>query len=459
MALLNLASVTRSLTKLLVENINQTYYGGSEVVTVTPLAPDKVGAADNTISLFLYHLGEDPYYKNFEGPGVGDRNIARTPMALCLYYILTPHHEGAAEPDDNPLTQQTLMGYALKTLHDYPIVTDDTEIGAVTILHEDMADNHNPIQIILRPVTPEDALAFWGSEDQQTARLAAYYEVRVILLEPDEPTIVAAPVLSLGTYLYQLGTPHLENSSSQLPFVLPSSAGGSSQLVTLAPARVSGEAGEDPPHNRLELIGHNLAGGQARQLWLRNPAFTTAVDGPIPIDLTLSNNTDDGWAMTASDGKLVLDLYKTLYYLDEDNDEQSIDVLPGIYTAFLRVRMGERMVGGQIVPITNDSNEVALVVIPRIASDTVDGGANKVDVSIAPTFDLSLSSLEMRLYVDGQAYTKVIGSGAAGEYEILNPTTLRLNALFDVEADGEHPIRLVINGAESAPYWIETSAP
>lgn len=456
MALLDLASVTRSFMKLLAENINQSYYDElMPVVTVTAQAPDKVGAVDNTLSVFLYHVAEDPYYKNFEGPGSGDRNIARTPMALCLYYILTPHHEGG-DPEDNPLFQQTLMGYALKTLHDYPIVTDDTTIGGVAILHEDMDDSHNPIQIILRPVGPEDALAFWGSEDQQTARLAAYYEVRVILLEPDEPTTVVAPVLSLGTYLYQLGTPHLQGSSSQLPFTLPTSAGGSSQLVTLTPARVSTDPGENPPHNQLELVGHNLAGGQARQLWLRNAAFTT---GPLPIDLALTNNTDNGWAMTVSDGKLVLDLSETLYYLDDNDDEQSITLLPGIYTTFLRVQMSERMVADQLVPITNDSNEIALVVIPRIASATPDGGTNKVDVSIVTTFELNEPTLELRLYVDGQAYTQNTGTAVAGEYEVLGETTLRFHALFDVEVTGEHPIRLVVNGAESAPYWVETSAP
>lgn len=458
MAILDLASVTRSLKKLLEKNINLTYFGGDEDVTVTPKAPDKVGAEMNTLSVFLYHVSEDPYYKNVEGPGKGGRNIARTPMALCLYYILTPHHE-VAESEDNELTLQTLMGYALKTLHDYPIITEDTQIGGDPVLQGDMAENHNSMQIILRPVTPEEALAFWGSEDQQTARLAAYYEVRVIMLEPDEPETVAAPVLSLGTYLYQLGTPHLEATQSDLPFVLPSSAGGTTQLVALTPARASADVGENPPHNRIVLTGHNLASGKSRQLWLRSAAFTEVVDGPLPLDLAITNNTINGWALSVGDDRLVLDLHHTLYYLDEDEVEQNIALLPGIYTALLRVRVSERMVGDALVPITNDSNEIPLVVIPRIDSYTVDGGANKIDVTIVETFDLTTLGLELRLYVDGQAYVKDTGTGTAGEFEVIDGTTLRFNALFDVEADGEHPIRLVVNGAESAPYWIETAAP
>ncbi len=457
MAILDLASVTRSLKKLLETNINENWTDSETAVTATPLAPDKVGAETNHLSVFLYHVSEDPHYKNIEGPGIGGRNIARTPMALSLYYILTPIHE--AESEEAPFILQTLMGWALKTLHDYPIITKDTVIAEEAILTGDMAENNNSMQIILRPVTPEEALAFWGSEDQQTARLAAYYEVRVIMLEPDEPQTVAAPVLSLGTYLYQLGTPHLETTHSELPFVLPTSAGATTQLVQVSPARASGDTGENPPHNRIVLTGQNLVSGKSRQLWLRSAAFTEAVDGPLPVDLSLTNNSSNGWALSVSDSRLVLDVDETLHYLDEAGDEQTIPLLPGIYTAFLRVRVSERIVGNALIPITNDSNEVPFVIIPRIASDTPDGVTNKIDVEIVPTFDLTLSSLELRLYVDGQAYTKQVGTTAAGRYEIINSTTLRFHALFDVDTDGEHPIRLVINGAESAPYWIETSAP
>jgi hypothetical protein len=176
----------------------------------------------------------------------------------------------------------------------------------------------------------------------------------------------------------------------------------------------------------------------------------------LPIDLSLAGNAD--WALTVNDDKLVLDVDKTLSYLDE-GVEVEIPLLPGIYTAFLRVRMGDRIVGGEIVPITNDSNEVPLVIIPRIASDNPGIVAEKVDVTIVATFDLELADLELRLYVDGKAYTKATGTANDLEYEILSPTTLRFHADFAVDADGEHPIRLVVNGAESAPYWVETTAP
>lgn len=456
MALLNLSSVTSSLKKLLEDNINKTFLGGGTTVTVTPEPPDKVGSVMNKISLFCYHVTEEAYYKNFEGQGSGGRNIARTPMALCLYYIVTPHHE-SLEPEIDPLTQQTLMGYALKTMHDYAIIYDSTQIDSQTILQGDMYANDNPLQIVMRPVSPEDSLSFWGAEDQQTSRLSAYYEVRVVLLEPDEPTTLVAPVLSLGTYLYQLGTPHLAHSASALAFTLPSNAGGVTQIAEVTPARVSGDVGADPLHNRFEFVGHNLAGATPRQLWLRNQALTAAVGGPLPIDLSITDNTDNGWALTVSDDLLELDIYKALIYLDSGGAEQSVDLLPGIYTAFLRVTMRERIVGGVLVPVTVDSNEVAITIIPRIDGDAQDAVLNKVTLTLVDTFTLNLVGLDVRLYVDGEAYSAVANTDDPGEYEITGPSTLIFHALFDVDTDGEHAVRLIVNGAESAPYWIETS--
>jgi len=458
MAIIDLSLVTRSLKKLLEDNINKVLLGGG-TVSVTPEPPDKVGSVMNKISLFMYHVSEEDYYKNFEGPGSDGRNIARTPMGLCLFYILTPHHESPT-PEDDPLTQQTLLGYALKTLHDHPLVHDGTKIDDETILQGDMYNNNNPMQIILRPVSAEEAISFWGAEDQQTARLSAYYEVRVVLLEPDEPTTVSAPVLSLGTYLYQLGTPHLERSLAALPFVLPSSAGGSTQVVDASPARVAGQAGADPARNRLVLDGHNLASGSSRQLWLRSESFTASVGAPLlAIDPSLGTNEADGWALTVADDRLTLDIHKSLVYLDEDEVEQTIDLVPGIYTTFVRVTVEERVVNNTVVPVTNDSNEVAFAIIPRIAGASIDGGANKITVTLVDTFDLSASSLEVRVYVDGTAYAPNPGTANTGEYEILNATQLIFHATFDVETEGQHPLRVVVNGAESAPYWIETSAP
>ncbi|MGH8574993.1 MAG: Pvc16 family protein, partial [Gammaproteobacteria bacterium] len=136
MALRNLYKVTKTLTDLLTQNITKnidTSLDGQ--LTVTAIPPDTVENPSNTLSLHLYHVAEDPYYKNALGPGSDVPNVAKAPMALSLFYILTAHHE--LDPAFDAEAQQKLMGYALKTFHDFPVITDRTRINGTDILDED----------------------------------------------------------------------------------------------------------------------------------------------------------------------------------------------------------------------------------------------------------------------------------------------------------------------------------
>ena len=464
MSLIDLSLVTSGLMKLLDDNINKNIGPGANV-TVTAEPPDKVGSVTNKLSLYMYHVAEEAHYKNMPAPGSGSRSIARTPMGLCLFYILTAHHE-SSETEFDPLIQQRLMGYALKTLHDYPILHDGTIIDGEQILPIGLRGNDNPVQVIMRPTAPEEAVAFWGAEDQQTARLSAYYEVRVILLEPDEPTILVAPVLSLGTYLYQLGTAHLEKTRSALPFVLPAAAGGATQVVEASPARVAAETSGPPVRNRVSFVGHNLLSGKRRQIWLRcerwtNTAPPDGTGGAIPVDLDIPANA--GWAMSASESELQLDIAPTLTFINNVGDEIVIEVYPGIYTAFVRTTIEERVVAGTLVPMTSDSNEVAFAVIPLITSVTPTG-TRRLDVEVANTFALDDPDIDLRLFIAGQVYTPGDLSGAedlgeAGLFDVIDSEHLLVQARFDTTIDGDHAIRLIVNGAESAPHWIEIESP
>src|SRR5918999_5625249 len=267
MALRNLYKVTKTLTDLLKQNITKnidTSLDGQ--LTVTAVPPDKVEDPSNTLSLHLYHVAEDPYYKNALGPGSDVPNVAKAPMALSLFYILTAHHELDLAFDAE--AQQKLMGYALKTFHDFPVITDQTRVNGTGILDEDLRGKDNSLQVILRSVSAEDALAFWNSEQTRTARLSAYYEVRVVMLEPEEPKTMPGIVLNLGTFLIQLGSPHLDCSQSVVSFLLPASTGITEpQRIEATPARVSTDAGDpSSPNNRLHLRGTNLALGKSRRL-------------------------------------------------------------------------------------------------------------------------------------------------------------------------------------------------
>jgi hypothetical protein len=457
MPTLDLSTVTRTLKNLLEQNVLAV---GGLSVTVTPAPPDKIGSDDNTLSLHLFHVAEDPYYKNTPGPGNDVPNVAKSPMAVNLYYILTAHHD-TSDPDLDPYTQQRIMGLAMKTLHDFPVITDETVINgsATPVLHPGLLGDDNPLQIIMRPMSPEDAMTFWTTEEQQTTRLSAYYEVRVVMLEPEPPRSMPGTVFAVGTYLVAIGSPALACSRNVVSFSLPPGTGVTvPQRIESTPARVSTDVGDPAfPNNRFELLGTELTIGKSRQLILRNPLWQRQGFDAAAVDPGLNPT----WQVSFQPDRIEVDLQPSLTV----SGAAVLTLFPGIYSASLRVIRDEEVVLGQLKQIADASNETTLFVTPRIASNGPLGGDNRVTVELVPGFDLTHGAgtdeaLDIRLLYAGRVYERGFIAAPSdpgdndGRYDVaVNSVTFQVDSA--TTAAGEHPFRLVVNGAETQPYWIE----
>ncbi len=457
MPLLDLSNVTRTMKSLLEQNLARPSMGGL-TVNVTPLPPEKVGSAQNTLSLHLYHVAEDNYYKNLPGPGSDPPNVAKNPLALSLYYILTAHHE-STDADLDPFTQQNLMGLAIKSLHDFPVITDKTVVdgSSTPVLHPALLDKGNTLQVVLRPISPEDAIGFWSSEDQRTTRLSAYYEVRVVMLEPERPRTMPGIVYALGTFLVNIGSPSIERSRSRVSFPLPPSTGiTTSQVVETSPARVSTDPA--PPDNRLELLGTNLAIGRSRTLFWRNALWAKQGFPVVAVDPALNPS----WGFVFGADRVVVEVAPALAV----DAATTLTVFPGVYSASLRVVKDEEVVLGHLKQIVDSSNEVGFFVAPQIVGHGAPGPDTRIDVAVSPTFDLThgagtAEELDIQLVVDGHVYQRGFAASPPnpadndGHFEVA-AHTVTLQPLFGVATPAEHPLRLIVNGAESAPFWIVT---
>ena len=76
------------------------------------------------------------------------------------------------------------------------------------------------------------------------------------------------------------------------------------------------------------------------------------------------------------------------------------------------------------------------------------------------TFDMEAPGLEVQLHVGGDIYDETTSGFAdvAAEDRGLferQPGQIEFHPLFDPLAPGTYPVRLMINGAESQPFWIE----
>jgi hypothetical protein len=458
MGLRNLYNVTRTLINLLRENITKnidTTLDG--LLNVTAIPPEKVENPTNTLSLHLYHVAEDPFYKNALGPGNDAPNVAKAPMALSLFYILTAHHEN--NPEFDAETQQKLMGYALKTFHDFPVITSKTRINGSPILDPEFGDD--TIQTILRPVTPEEAISFWNTQESNTARLSSYYEVRVVMLRPEPPRTMPGIVLNLGAFVIQLGSAHLERSQSLVRFKIPEKNGGAFQEIEATPARVTLNTSATP----LLLFGANITRGKSRSLFLRNNIWAKLgpPDGPIEESVVdLGENPD--WSVDFQTDRVTVKLAPALRHIKAGGGSVDLPVLPGFYTALVRSVMDEQVINNELKRITVSSNEVSFAVSPRIQGHEAPDADGNIQINLGPEFDPldpNLPEAAIQVVVAGEVYTLVNADPPTNAKEFFvgnSPSNLiRIRPHFPVAVTRPeaHPVLLIVNGAESAPFWIE----
>jgi len=185
----------------------------------------------NSLSLYLLHVGRDPYWRNTPVQGkLGQLNTAQ-PLSLNLSYLLTSHSE------KNWQMEQYLMSVALEYLHANPIYIGSGAEFTVTVEADSIEEMSRLWQAITVPI-----------------RLSAMFRVAVVFLtqetppQPDERAPVEVS-LSVGADLnaplpVPEAEPRLFEIAIQVAYRVPPNATDPSQIVALLgqPAAVAGES-------------------------------------------------------------------------------------------------------------------------------------------------------------------------------------------------------------------------
>lgn len=416
----DLSLVTRALVSLLRNAIlaSPEWPSGSADPEISPLPPDSLDGTGNRLGLYLYHVTEDPHFRGLPPPIGPSGRPEAAPLALRLQYQLTAHTLAESETEEALYWSQFLMGLAIRALHDRPIIGDATVVNGVSILQSlGMSGRLNTLKITPRLLAPEEAVSYWTAGNT-ALRLAAYYEVNAVFLEPPVSPSVAPPVVqpTLGTLP---GPPlRLTGSRSSVPSTTPAGA----LTTTASPAQVAvGEA--------LEILGTSLPA---------TGALVLQREGGTALD------ADAGWVPTFTSQLISVVVPATL---------QGLPVVPGTWKASIRGTIGS-------VPVR--SNSTPFSVRPALATppDTAPGaevsltGGVFQDASI-PTDDAQPGAVSV--WLGSTPLPRGTAVLAAGEWRVVSATELRLRLPTTVSAAQVLPLRVSVGGVDAAPTWIRVA--
>lgn len=429
MALLDLSQVTRCFTTLLQERLPlYADWPGATPLTVSAGAPDLV-SGNHALSLYLYHAREDAHTKAQDWPVPADAVPQRfRPMGLTLHYLLTPR-SSLADAHLRALADQLMFGLALKTLRDLPVIDDTSTVetpgGPLLLMPPTLRERGNRFRAVLAPTPASEAMQYWQA-GSQPLRLAAHFEVAATLLEPDEPRSRSGRVLMFGVHSFVRSQPQIASTHNRLSFTVPGET--DARTLELSPAEV-------PYGQILEIRGANLKGDRTALL-LGHRDFAE----PIEVDAA--------WALATDGSRLEVTVQPAI---------GAQAVRPGIYGATVRTTARKTLPDGTQRDFDTFSNQAAFVIAPAIASVT--GAGPVLTITVASFEPHALAAGELMLFA-GPARLVRIGAGvpAAGEFFTpAAPPAARTTITFAFPptfAPGSVvPLRLVVRGAESGPWW------
>lgn len=447
----NLSEVTDALARLIGQTVSALL--GGTTVPVSKLPPEKAEeAGDTRLNLYLYHVAQNMDGGNdlIRGGPSGQVPVAIRPLALKLFYVLTAH--ALIDAVEDVSGQQTLMGWGMKALHDNPVIDDQLIVGGVQIFP---TIGEQRVEIVLRPVTPEESISFWSTDQVRTTRLSAYYEVRTILLPPEVPNTTPGVTSQLLLSVLPRDRPTLQTTKSVLRFVLPAALGGAALAPERSPAVVAIKVAVDQD-TLLTAPGHSLGDGRDAAVVIRGES-TTGVG--LPEDAAVLRLADNpGWGIVVTDSEVALSVRPTAQAATPAG-LVTVDVLPGIHTLALRRAVETRSEDGVSDTVDVESNQQPFAVAPSTASATVDNNDHVV-VTVDAAFDAQAGGAVAQLSLGGAVYRRVAtfaGTAAdAGSFRVRDDHTYVAAPLFDPTLAGRiYPVRVSVNGADSQPFWLE----
>jgi hypothetical protein len=414
--LLDVSAITKTLLNVLRAAIPASpVWPGGQVLNTSPHPPDKL-SGPNTVGLYLYHVAEDAATKNVPPMRSAPPDLRFTPMGLNLFYVLRAFSD---LEDESTYREQLIMGLAVKALRDYPTIDDETRVNGATVLDVDLQKKENRLRIVLQPVPPSEAVSYWTA-GQAPIRLAAYYQVSIVLLESDDVDLRIGRVLDYGVFSFLGLGPRLDSSASEVGFTTPD---GVARTVKAVPAQAA--AGQ-----QVEFLGSGFTGGRVG-LAIRGPRWANFVE----VDAT--------WGVVATTDRVLTTVQPLA---------NGTPVPPGVYEA--SVILTRRIVepDGRVRDVAATSNVTPFTVIPGV-TNVVAAGPPSTQFAVMGSGFTPAAAVEV--YVGAERLVPHALPLADGQFHIDGDKKITLRLPAGLASGSTPPLRILVNGATAPPWWVK----
>lgn len=160
-----IGDVTLTLQELLKDRQSP---NGLFAISVKSPADEIVEPMKPKINLFLFRVEESEFARNEEWDAVGTDGLHYPPLALNLFYVMTPFIE-------DKLDEQRIFGEAMRVFHDNSIIDPASLKGTL----ENSAEE---LKVDLFRYTMEQLMQIWGGFGKPY-RLSVVYQIRMVRID------------------------------------------------------------------------------------------------------------------------------------------------------------------------------------------------------------------------------------------------------------------------------------
>jgi hypothetical protein len=370
---------------------------------VTTQPPDlaRKGITKAQLNLFLYHTTINAAWRNLDMPQqVRPGENGAPPLALNLHYLITAFGRGEG---DNDAVSHRVLGGAMSTLHDHPVLSRSDISGALP--GNDLAQQFEQLKITALPITIDEMSKLWTTFQTQY-RVSAAYEVTVVLIDSQTATTSPLPVLKRGEQDQGVTT-----VAGSLPNL---------REIRIAGSRTAAQLGED-----ITLSGDHLSSTETMVRF-----SSPRIDQPVELAPETGAGTTE----------------LPVHLPDKIED---VDALarwaPGFYTIALLVRRSG------VPPMA--SNEVAFALAPMITVSPNAAPPGTIVLTVTSEPRIAPGQQVLLLFGDQQIEPDTINTPA----DTAQPTTLTFTATG--VAGGEYVVRLRVDGVDSIPVSYSGTPP